>query len=55
MDEPLILMDTADMIAEEGFAVVEARTADEAFKFLELHPTLALLFTDVQTPGDMDG
>jgi CheY-like chemotaxis protein len=54
-DEPLILMDTADMIAEEGFAVVEARTADEAFEFLKRHPTLELLFTDVQTPGDMDG
>ncbi|MBP2460486.1 CheY-like chemotaxis protein [Rhizobium sp. PvP014] len=29
-DEPLVLMDTADIISEEGYAVVEARTADEA-------------------------
>jgi CheY-like chemotaxis protein len=54
-DEPLILMDTADMISDEGFAVVEARTADEAFEFLGRHSSLQLLFTDVQMPGDMDG
>jgi hypothetical protein len=25
-DEPLLRMDTADMVAEEGFEVIEART-----------------------------
>lgn len=54
-DEPLIRMDTADIIGEEGYAVVEARTADEAFAFLTQHSSLELLFTDVQTPGTLDG
>ncbi|MGV1848023.1 MULTISPECIES: response regulator [unclassified Rhizobium] len=54
-DEPLILMDTADMISDEGYAVVEARTADQAFEFLQKHSSLQLLFTDVQMPGDLDG
>jgi CheY-like chemotaxis protein len=38
-DEPLILMDTADMIADEGFSVVEASSADEAFAFLAKRST----------------
>ncbi|MBZ5762922.1 response regulator [Rhizobium sp. VS19-DR104.2] len=54
-DEPLILMDTADMISDEGYAVVEAGTADQAFEFLQKHSSLQLLFTDVQMPGDLDG
>jgi CheY-like chemotaxis protein len=29
-DEPLIRMDTADMVSDESLDVIEARTADEA-------------------------
>lgn len=54
-DEPLIRMDTADFISEAGYYVVEADTADEAFAFLEKYSSLQLLFTDVQTGGDLDG
>jgi CheY-like chemotaxis protein len=54
-DEPLVRMDTADMVAGEGFAVIEARTADEAFRFLEDHHSLRLVVTDIQTGGEMDG
>ncbi|WP_192843146.1 response regulator [Aureimonas sp. AU12] len=54
-DEPLIRMDTGDILCDAGFHVVEARTADEAFAFLERHPSLRLVFTDVQMPGDLDG
>jgi DNA-binding response OmpR family regulator len=36
-DEPLILMDTADMLADEGFAVIEVSTADQAYDFLAGH------------------
>lgn len=53
--EPLILMDTADLISDLGYAVVEAKTADEAFEFLDRHSSLELLFTDVQMPGELDG
>lgn len=54
-DEPLILMDTADMVAEEGYAIIEVSSAQKAFEFLEKHSSLQLLLTDVQTPGDIDG
>lgn len=54
-DEPLIRMDTADMVAEEGFEVIEARNADEAMTMLERHPSLKLVFTDIQMPGHTDG
>lgn len=54
-DEPLVRMDTADMVADEGFEVIEARTADAAFKFLEDYHSLRLVVTDVITGGEMDG
>jgi DNA-binding NtrC family response regulator len=54
-DEPLIRMDTADMVADEGFAVVEARTAEEAFRYLENHQSLKLVVTDIETGGSMNG
>ena len=54
-DEPLIRMDTADIIADAGYHVLEATTADEAFAFLEKYSSLQLLFTDVQTGGELDG
>lgn len=48
-------MDTAGMVSDEGCDVIEARTADEAFRFLEDHPSLRLLITDIQTGGAMNG
>ncbi len=54
-DEPLIRMDTSDMVADEGYHVLEAKTADEAFAFLKQHSSLRLLVTDVQMPGDLNG
>jgi hypothetical protein len=54
-DEPLILMDTADMISAKVDSVVEASTADQAYAFLDKPSSLQLLVTDVQMPGDMTG
>jgi len=54
-DEPLIRMDTADLVADEGFQVIEARTVDDAYKFLKKYQSLQLVITDIQTPGAMDG
>jgi CheY-like chemotaxis protein len=54
-DEPLIRMDTADIISRAGYHVVEASSADEALEFLIKHSSLHLLFTDVQTGGELDG
>ncbi|MGF9567573.1 response regulator [Neorhizobium sp. JUb45] len=54
-DEPLIRMDTADIVSSAGYHVIEARNADEAFKLLAKHSSLKLLMTDIQMPGQMDG
>jgi CheY-like chemotaxis protein len=54
-DEFLLRMDAADMIAAAGFEVVEAGNADEAIDILEARPDVAVVFTDIQMPGSMDG
>src|ERR1700678_4238355 len=54
-DEFLIRMHAAEMIEEAGFEVVEASNADEAVAILEARLDVAVVFTDVQMPGSMDG
>jgi hypothetical protein len=44
-------MDAADMVADEGFDIIEARTVEDAFKFLTDYPSLKLVITDIETPG----
>ena len=54
-DEFLLRMDAVDMIAGAGFEIVEAGNADQAIEILESRPDIAVVFTDVQMPGSMDG
>jgi DNA-binding NtrC family response regulator len=54
-DEMLIRMDLADSLQRRGFAVFEAGSAVEAIQILEREPTIRVVFTDIQMPGDMDG
>jgi CheY-like chemotaxis protein len=54
-DEFLLRMDAADAIAAAGFDVVEAANADEAIEVLESRTDIAVVFTDIQMPGSMDG
>ncbi len=54
-DEPLIRMEATDMIEEAGFNVYEVGTADDAIPMLERHGDIAVLFTDVDMPGSMNG
>jgi CheY-like chemotaxis protein len=54
-DEPLVLMDTADQLNDRGFVVIEASNADEAIIQLSNHPDIAVVFTDIDMPGSMDG
>src|SRR5271154_3635956 len=54
-DEFLIRINAAEMIEEAGFEVVEASTADEAVAILEARLDIAVVFTDIQMPGTMDG
>ena len=54
-DEFLLRIDAADIIAAAGFDVVEAENADRAIEILEGRRDIAVVFTDIQMPGSMDG
>jgi CheY-like chemotaxis protein len=54
-DEVLVRFDTADMLREAGYLVLEAANADEARSLLKTFPEIALIFSDIQMPGSMDG
>jgi CheY-like chemotaxis protein len=54
-DEFLLRMDAVDMIEAAGFAVAEAADADQAIEILEARSDIAVIFTDIQMPGSMDG
>ena len=54
-DEMLLRMRAVDMVEDAGFTPVEAVDADEAIAILESRSDIALLFTDIQMPGSMDG
>lgn len=54
-DEPLIRMGAADALADEGIMAWEAADAVEALHVLREHPSIGLVFTDVNMPGEMDG
>jgi len=54
-DEALVRMNSADVIRNLGFDVIEAEDADHAVSLLESVPGITVLFTDVQMPGSMDG
>ncbi|HEV7636756.1 MAG TPA: response regulator [Bradyrhizobium sp.] len=54
-DELLLRMDAVDMITSAGFEAVEAANADAAIEILEARRDIAVVFTDIQMPGSMDG
>jgi CheY-like chemotaxis protein len=54
-DEAILRFHAADLLEENGYAVVEAPDAEAALKTLEQRPDVQLLFTDIQMPGPIDG
>ncbi|MCJ2066519.1 response regulator [Methylobacterium sp. J-088] len=54
-DEDFVRMVAVDMLEDAGFAVVEARHADEAWFILHERSDIDVLFTDIDMPGSMDG
>ena len=54
-DEFLLRMDSAEVIENAGFEVIEAANADEAIAILTARPDIHVVFTDIQMPGSMDG
>src|SRR5882757_9995468 len=54
-DEMVLRMRAVDIVEDAGFTAVEAVSADEALAILESRSDIALLFSDIQMPGTMDG
>jgi CheY-like chemotaxis protein len=54
-DDALLRMCAAEIVEEAGFAVIEAADADEAMALLESRSDIALLLTDIEMPGSMNG
>ena len=55
-DEPIVRMDAAVTLEDEGFDVIEAATAQVALSTLEqIDGNVDALFTDVDMPGGLDG
>lgn len=53
-DEEMVRDLIASELAEAGFVVIEASTAEEGRELLDQRP-VAALFTDIRLPGAMDG
>ena len=54
-DEFLIRLTLSEVLTDEGFEVLEAESGDEALAMLTSSPDIAVLLTDIQLPGALDG
>jgi CheY-like chemotaxis protein len=54
-DEMMLRMRAVDMVEDAGYTPVEAVDADVAVAILESRSDIALMVTDIQMPGSMDG
>lgn len=54
-DDPLVRMVAVTQLQDRGFAVLEAPSGDEARVLVKQNRQIAIVFSDVQMPGTMDG
>lgn len=54
-DEPFARMYAAQLLEDQGFTVIETENGQEALAALQDHPEIALLFSDIRLPGDLNG
>lgn len=54
-DEPLIRFGMVSLVEDWGHEALEAGSADEAIALIDTVPEIALVITDVDMPGSMDG
>lgn len=54
-DEVLVRLRGADILAGEGYEVLEAGNADEALRILEATANVRAVFSDIEMPGSLDG
>ena len=54
-DDALVRTLAVEVVEGAGFVAIEAANADEAILILEHRTDIALVFTDIDMPGSMDG
>lgn len=54
-DEMLVRWAAVDALADGGFTVLEAGSADEALLILKHEPSIDIVFTDIDMPGTLNG
>jgi two-component sensor histidine kinase/ActR/RegA family two-component response regulator len=54
-DEMVLRMRAVDIVEDAGFNAIQAVNADQALAILEGRSDIAMLFSDIQMPGSMDG
>jgi CheY-like chemotaxis protein len=54
-DDMMLRMRAVDMVGDAGYTPLEALDAAEAVAILESRSDVALICTDIQMPGQMDG
>ncbi len=54
-DDALLRMDAVETVREAGFEVIEVADADTAIAHLRARQDIAVVFTDIELPGSMDG
>ena len=54
-DDPFARMRAVDLVRDAGYAIVEAKDADEALAILHARSDIRVVFTDIRMPGSMDG
>jgi len=54
-DDELVRTLAVEVVEEAGFVAIEAANADEAILILEHRTDVALVFTDIDMPGSMNG
>jgi CheY-like chemotaxis protein len=54
-DEVLVRLMVGEALREQGFAVIEAASADEALMVLASATHIDLVLTDIQMPGTING
>ena len=54
-DEFLIRLTLSETLSDDGFEVVEAADSDSALALLEQQGEFAMMLTDIQLPGALDG
>ena len=54
-DEPIIRIETVQMVRDAGYAVLDAPNTNDAITILEGRQDIHAVFTEIRTPGHLNG